>query len=192
MLVPGYGFFVSGFFCSTGGTNGLGCPGLTAVLSPEEFSGLLFGYGFEGNILSVAGAEGNEGEEEEDPLSKDGVRPPTTLPTVLLALPTTPLLVFLVLLFGIAVMARRGTPPTTLFAVLVAPPIVFVAPPTAPPSVFFAGPVTALTWFLPGYLFAPSGVPPTGFDPNFEEAGKELDLLTAGLRAVDGRALADG
>jgi hypothetical protein len=52
-----------------------------------------------------------------------------------------------------------------------------------------------LTWFPPGYLFAPSGFGPTDFDApvvGLLDAGVEFDRFMTGLRAVEGRALGEG
>jgi hypothetical protein len=83
------------------------------------------------------------------------------------------------------------TPPNDFVAPPVTPPTVLFAVPTPPVSAFFA----PLTWFPPGYLFAPSGFGPTDLDPpvvGLFDAGNEFDRLTTGLRAVDGRALGEG
>lgn len=87
---------------------------------------------------------------------------------------------------------------------------VFCVPPTTPPVTPFPIPVTllvpavicfvaVLTWFPPGYFFAPIGVLLVGpmalvfagfcFANAVDEAGLEFDRVRAGLRAVDGRAL---
>jgi hypothetical protein len=63
--------------------------------------------------------------------------------------------------------------------------------PRLPVTAFFA----PLTWLPPGYLFAPIGFAPIDFDipvVGLFDAGNEFDRLTTGLRAVEGRALADG
>lgn len=92
---------------------------------------------------------------------------------------------------------RALDPPPTIPPVT--PPRLFVAP----PAVFFAAPVpfviaflAPLTWFPPGYLFAPSGIELVGFltfvDKGLLEAGEEFERLIAGLRAVEGRAFGEG
>ena len=74
---------------------------------------------------------------------------------------------------------------------LVAPPATFCAPlpvlfaPETPDVTCFAA------TFPPGYFFAPMGVFPVNAAA-FVDAGLELDRLTTGLRAVDGRALPEG
>lgn len=72
-----------------------------------------------------------------------------------------------------------------------------------PFTVFFAVPVPCviaflvpLTWFPPGYLFAPSGTELVGFftalADGLLDAGNEFDRFATGLRAVDGRAFGEG
>lgn len=71
------------------------------------------------------------------------------------------------------------------------PPVTF----DAPAIVFFAPPTAPLTWLPPGYFFAPIGTPLPPLAPlvvGLLFAGVELERLIAGLRAVDGRALAEG
>jgi hypothetical protein len=70
-------------------------------------------------------------------------------------------------------------------------PAVLLAVPTLPVTAFLA----PLTWAPPGYLFAPSGLAPTDFETpvvGLFDAGSEFDRLTTGLRAVEGRAFAEG
>jgi hypothetical protein len=83
------------------------------------------------------------------------------------------------------------TPPVTPPSGFVTPPVVLRAVPTLPVTAFFA----PLTWLPPGYLFAPIGFAPMDFDVpvvGLFDAGNEFDRLTTGLRAVDGRAFAEG
>jgi hypothetical protein len=78
-----------------------------------------------------------------------------------------------------------------------APPRAFCPPPTTPPVTppVVLRAVPPLTWLPPGYLFAPIGFAPMDFDVpvvGLFDAGNEFDRLTTGLRAVDGRAFAEG
>lgn len=168
VFVPGYGFLSVAFFCSTGGTNGFGTPGLTAVLLPAEEKALVglgfgspfaLGYGF-GSVLLKAGVD-------EGPL-KDDVAPVR------------------------AFWPPLGTPPMALVAPPVAPPAMLRVRPTPPVTAFLAVPAAPLTWLLAGYLLAPKGVEPMALETGLLDAGSEFERLTTGLRAVDGRALGDG
>lgn len=68
----------------------------------------------------------------------------------------------------------------------------------APPSAFFAVLGAAFAWFLTGYLFAPTGVllvlliNLVPLAAGLDDAGRELERLITGLRAVDGSGFGDG
>jgi len=168
-----------------GGVNGFGWPGLTAAFLVVGYAGfgrpLVSGKGFGRALLAEGVAPG--------PLKGgiDFVAPPMALCPP----PTRPPVAFVALFVTVptVLFARPMTPPVTLDAPPVTPPTVLFTPPTVPPTVFFAPPTAPLTWLLPGYFFAPRGVP---LVVGLLLAGVELERLTTGFRAVEGRALAVG
>jgi hypothetical protein len=167
VFVPGYAFFAAfaaGFFCSTGGVKGFGCPGFTTLFLSDEGNALLptpYGLGSEFDRVFAAGLGLERGPLIDGVAPVRAFCPPPTTPPV--------------------------TPPNGFAS----PPVVLLAVPTLPVTAFFAplnGAPPGYLFAPSGFAPTDLEVPVVGlFD-----AGNEFDRLTTGLRAVEGRALGEG